>query len=124
VSICRALAEHEKREAFPEAVAAARVDFADLQDADDIPASAESAAGGRTIRSPRLRPDHDQSRRHFLYRDYSHPDAIAALGEAVRVSFATPGGEAAAVRQDEQVPDSVAPQFGQRVEWQCDVGRN
>jgi hypothetical protein len=49
---------------------------------------------------------------------------IAALGEAVGVSLATPGGEAAAVRQDEQVPDSVAPQFGQGVEWQCDVGRN
>jgi DNA invertase Pin-like site-specific DNA recombinase len=36
-SIYRALAEHEKKEAYPEAVAAARADFADLQDVDDIP---------------------------------------------------------------------------------------
>ncbi|MFC7308864.1 recombinase family protein [Streptomyces monticola] len=36
-SIYRALAEHEKQEAFPEAVAQAHADFADLQDADDIP---------------------------------------------------------------------------------------
>ncbi|MFF2806714.1 recombinase family protein [Streptomyces sp. NPDC058000] len=36
-SIYRTLAEHEKKEAYPEAVAAARADFADLQDVDDIP---------------------------------------------------------------------------------------
>ncbi|MGI5054839.1 hypothetical protein ACM9HC_32700 [Streptomyces sp. JAC18] len=36
-SIYRALAEHEKKEAYPEAVAAAHADFANLQDADDIP---------------------------------------------------------------------------------------
>ncbi|MFH8562549.1 hypothetical protein [Streptomyces sp. NPDC017988] len=36
-SIYRALAENEKREAYPEAVAQAHADFADLQDADDIP---------------------------------------------------------------------------------------
>ncbi|MEU0164102.1 recombinase family protein [Streptomyces iakyrus] len=36
-SIYRALAEHQKQEAYPQAVAQAHVDFADLQDADDIP---------------------------------------------------------------------------------------
>jgi hypothetical protein len=36
-SIYRALAEHEKKEAYPEAVAQAHADFADLRDADDIP---------------------------------------------------------------------------------------
>lgn len=36
-SIYRALAEHERKEAYPEAVAAARADFADLQDVGDIP---------------------------------------------------------------------------------------
>ena len=36
-SIYRALAEHDKKEAYPEAVAQAHADFADLQDADDIP---------------------------------------------------------------------------------------
>ncbi|MFD9421999.1 MULTISPECIES: hypothetical protein [unclassified Streptomyces] len=32
----RALAEHEKPESYPEAVAQAHADFADLQDVDDI----------------------------------------------------------------------------------------
>ncbi len=32
-----ALAEHDKKEAYPEAVAQAHADFADLQGADDIP---------------------------------------------------------------------------------------
>ncbi|MFF3787690.1 hypothetical protein [Streptomyces sp. NPDC001933] len=36
-SIYRALAEHEKQEAYHEAVAQAHADFADLQDADDFP---------------------------------------------------------------------------------------
>ncbi|MFF4507362.1 recombinase family protein [Streptomyces sp. NPDC001401] len=36
-SIYRALAENEKQEAYPEAVAQAHADFADLQDVDDIP---------------------------------------------------------------------------------------
>jgi hypothetical protein len=36
-SIYRALAEHEKKEAYPEAVEAAHADFADLQDVDGIP---------------------------------------------------------------------------------------
>ncbi|MET9339095.1 recombinase family protein [Nonomuraea sp. NPDC003804] len=36
-SIYRALAEHEKQEAYPEAVAQAHADFASLQDADHIP---------------------------------------------------------------------------------------
>ncbi|MGW6404101.1 recombinase family protein [Streptomyces sp. NPDC055134] len=36
-SIYRALAEHEKKEAHPEAVEAAHADFAALQDVDDIP---------------------------------------------------------------------------------------
>ncbi|MET7664734.1 recombinase family protein [Streptomyces sp. NPDC005463] len=36
-SIYRALAEHEKGEAYPEAVEQAHADFAELQDADDIP---------------------------------------------------------------------------------------
>ncbi|MFB7088465.1 recombinase family protein [Streptomyces sp. NPDC056296] len=36
-SIYRALAEHGKQEAYPEAVAQAHADFADLQDADGIP---------------------------------------------------------------------------------------
>jgi len=36
-SIYRALAEHDKKEAYPEAVAQAHADFADLQDADDTP---------------------------------------------------------------------------------------
>ncbi|MFF2013669.1 hypothetical protein ACFVWY_32025 [Streptomyces sp. NPDC058195] len=36
-SIYRALAEHEKQEAHPEAVTRAHADFADLQDADGIP---------------------------------------------------------------------------------------
>ncbi|WP_113702007.1 recombinase family protein [Nonomuraea lactucae] len=36
-SIYRALAEHEKRQAYPEAVAQAHADFAGLHDADDIP---------------------------------------------------------------------------------------
>ncbi|MET8162516.1 recombinase family protein [Sphaerisporangium sp. NPDC005289] len=76
-SIYRALAEHEKREAYPEAIAAARADFADLQDADDIPtAPAESASGGRMIRSPRRQPDRDQPQRHFRYRNYSHPEYV------------------------------------------------
>ncbi|MCQ8775025.1 hypothetical protein [Streptomyces telluris] len=35
-SIYRALAEHEKQEAYPEAVAQAHADSADLQDHDDI----------------------------------------------------------------------------------------
>ncbi|GAA3011308.1 hypothetical protein [Streptomyces fulvorobeus] len=35
--IYRALAERERREAYPEAVAAAHADFADLQDVDDVP---------------------------------------------------------------------------------------
>jgi hypothetical protein len=38
-SIYRALAEHEKKEAYPEAVEAAHTDFAALQDVDDIPRS-------------------------------------------------------------------------------------
>jgi len=37
VSRNRTLAEHDKKEAYPEAVAQAHADFADLQDADDIP---------------------------------------------------------------------------------------
>ncbi|MGW2923273.1 hypothetical protein ACWDBF_36120 [Streptomyces angustmyceticus] len=37
------------------------------------PAPAESASDARTTRSPRHQPDHDQSQRHFLYRNYSHP---------------------------------------------------
>ncbi|MFG2025923.1 hypothetical protein [Streptomyces sp. NPDC048825] len=36
-SIYRALAAHEKQEAYPEAIAQAHADFADLQDVDDIP---------------------------------------------------------------------------------------
>ncbi|WP_369193252.1 hypothetical protein [Streptomyces djakartensis] len=36
-SIYCALAEHEKKEAYPEAVAAAHADFVDLRDASDIP---------------------------------------------------------------------------------------
>ncbi|MEU5437276.1 hypothetical protein AB0G73_28400 [Streptomyces sp. NPDC020719] len=36
-SIYRALAEHEKQKAYPEAVAQAHADLADLQDADDNP---------------------------------------------------------------------------------------
>ncbi|WUL61798.1 hypothetical protein OHS16_28840 [Streptomyces sp. NBC_00344] len=36
-SICRALAEHKKREAYPEDVARAHADFADLQDVDEFP---------------------------------------------------------------------------------------
>ncbi|MEU5646238.1 recombinase family protein [Streptomyces milbemycinicus] len=36
-SIYRALAEHEKKEAYAEAVEAAHADFADLQDVDGIP---------------------------------------------------------------------------------------
>ncbi|MEU7597080.1 hypothetical protein AB0B79_29225 [Streptomyces sp. NPDC039022] len=73
-SICRALAKRGQQEAYPEAVAQAHADFADLQDAYGIPGSlAESASGGRTIRSPRRRPERDQSQRHFLYRNYSHP---------------------------------------------------
>ncbi|WP_461018164.1 hypothetical protein [Streptomyces daliensis] len=36
-SIYRALAEHAKKEAYPEAVEQAHADFAELQDADDIP---------------------------------------------------------------------------------------
>jgi transposase len=66
-----ALAEHEKKEAYPEAVAQAHADFAELQDADALPAPAASASNGRTTRSPRRQSDHDQSRRHFLYRNYS-----------------------------------------------------
>ncbi|MEV7383520.1 recombinase family protein [Streptomyces lydicus] len=37
-------------------------------------ALAESASDGRAPRSPRCLPDHDQSQRHFLYRNYSHPE--------------------------------------------------
>ncbi|MEU4204625.1 hypothetical protein AB0F64_32445 [Streptomyces sp. NPDC026294] len=36
-SIYRALAEHEKKEAYPEAIEAAHAEVADLQDADDTP---------------------------------------------------------------------------------------
>ncbi|WP_098020559.1 MULTISPECIES: recombinase family protein [unclassified Streptomyces] len=36
-SLYRALTEHAKRQAYPEAVDQAHADFADLQDADDIP---------------------------------------------------------------------------------------
>lgn len=36
-STYRALTEHKRKEAYPEAVAAAHADFADLQDADDLP---------------------------------------------------------------------------------------
>ncbi|MEU6709477.1 hypothetical protein [Streptomyces wuyuanensis] len=52
-SIYRAIAEHKKQETYPEAVAQAHADFADLQDADDIPAPAESASGSRTTRRRR-----------------------------------------------------------------------
>ncbi|MEV0604248.1 hypothetical protein AB0I82_33815 [Streptomyces sp. NPDC050315] len=53
------------------------------------PAPAESASGGRTTRSPRRQPGHDQSQRHFLYRNYSHPylegRSIAALDRGIPV---------------------------------------
>ncbi|MEU9198380.1 recombinase family protein [Streptomyces hundungensis] len=55
-SIYRALAEHEKKEAYPEAVEAAHTDFADLQDANDIPRPRRPASGARTIRSRRRKP--------------------------------------------------------------------
>ncbi|MFF1278162.1 hypothetical protein ACFVZC_33035 [Streptomyces marokkonensis] len=45
-SIYRAPAEHEKKQAYPKAVAAAHADFADLQDADDIPPPSLHPAAG------------------------------------------------------------------------------
>lgn len=47
-SIYRALAEHEKKETYPEAIVKAHVDFTDLQDGDDVP---------RPRRVPIRRPD-------------------------------------------------------------------
>ncbi|MEV5239571.1 hypothetical protein AB0K89_10730 [Streptomyces cinnamoneus] len=54
-SIYRALAKHEKKEAYPEAVAAAGADFADLQDPMTSPALAEPASGARATRKADLR---------------------------------------------------------------------
>ncbi|MFJ8395793.1 hypothetical protein [Streptomyces sp. NPDC094144] len=50
-NIYRALAEREKREAYPEAVEAAHADFTGLRDADDIPYTpAEPVSGVRMTR--------------------------------------------------------------------------
>lgn len=49
-SIYRALAEHEKTQAYPEAVQAAHADFALLQDAEDFPALSEPASAARARR--------------------------------------------------------------------------
>ncbi|MEU3170323.1 hypothetical protein [Streptosporangium sp. NPDC006930] len=49
-SIYRALAEHEKTQAYPEAVQAAHADFALLQDAEDFPALSEPAFAARARR--------------------------------------------------------------------------
>jgi DNA invertase Pin-like site-specific DNA recombinase len=62
-SIYRALAEHAKREAYPEAVEQAHADFADLRRRPPGP--------DRTPR--RSAHDHDRSHRDFLHRNYSHP---------------------------------------------------
>ncbi|MFI7083247.1 recombinase family protein [Streptomyces anulatus] len=97
-SIYRAPAEHEKREAYPEAVEAAHADFTGLRDADDIPRprrtrirspdaplTPEEAADRDRFHAqvplPRTGPsDHggravkqDRSHRDFLYANYSHP---------------------------------------------------
>ncbi|MFE4668182.1 recombinase family protein [Streptomyces sp. NPDC056716] len=65
--IYRALAEHEKRVAYPEAIEQAHADFAARQNAyvPDLARTRESPAH-----------DHDQSRRYVLYLSYSHPEAV------------------------------------------------
>ncbi|MET9039321.1 hypothetical protein [Streptomyces mirabilis] len=65
-SVYRALAEHEKKEVYPEAVAQAHADFADLQDTDGIPARAEPASDARTTRSrPKKRTSINGSRTRY-----------------------------------------------------------
>ncbi|MGW1072924.1 hypothetical protein [Streptomyces sp. NPDC002537] len=86
-SIYRALAEHEKTKAYPEAVAQAHTDFADLQGVDGIlapagfvsdalttrwqPTKPTSASDSRPSFTRTRRPPprgHDRSRRQPLYR--------------------------------------------------------
>ncbi|CAM5352052.1 hypothetical protein [Streptomyces tanashiensis] len=51
-SIYRALAEHEKAQAYPEAIEAAHADFAILQAADGIPGPRPARAAEQTVQTP------------------------------------------------------------------------
>ncbi|MFG2628303.1 recombinase family protein [Streptomyces sp. NPDC048473] len=51
-SIYRALAEHEKAQAYPEAIEAAHADFAILQAADDIPGPRPARVAEETAQTP------------------------------------------------------------------------
>ncbi|MER7952795.1 recombinase family protein [Streptomyces sp. NPDC096079] len=74
-SLYRTLAEHAKREAYPEAVEQARADFTALQ-GDDIP---------RPVQTPRHSAhDHDRSQRQLLYRCSPSPGCARLARRAVR----------------------------------------
>ncbi|GAA1613578.1 hypothetical protein GCM10009733_007100 [Nonomuraea maheshkhaliensis] len=69
-SIYRALAEHDKTQAYPEAVEAAHADFALLQDAEDLPGPIRAR-----IRRPGMAATAEQADLLHRLQSQPHPDA-------------------------------------------------